>query len=107
MERPLVMESFQKKAISATELRRMAPPTPEPFGVDKKIQAAITRKNFLESQWYKQVQDIRSRQDVRIKLCDQTYPPYVRPEIQVRPRTLGPIEKQIEAAVNAPAFKNS
>merc|ERR1712048_775067 len=89
------------------ELRRMAAPTPEPFGVDKKIQAAIARKSFVESQWYAQVQDIRRRQDDREKLCDQTYPPYVRPEIKVRPRSLGPIEKQIQATVNTQWFKNS
>jgi hypothetical protein len=106
LERPLVLESFEREPLKPVDLRRMATPAPVPVGIEKKIQNATSKSSFKDSDWAKQVEVIRARQDSRPKLHEIKYTPVHLKPPPPRPRELGPIEKQIVASVNKPWFKN-
>jgi len=107
LDKPLSMQQFKKNPVSALDRKRMANPPERPMGVDKKIQIAMEKPSFTQSPWAAEVKNIRKRADSRPGLHEIGYPKIDPVKPAPRPKVLGPLEKLIEAAVNAPDFKKS
>jgi hypothetical protein len=105
VDRPMLMDQY-RKVLTSTDLRRMASPT-KTLGIDLKVQKAIQRKDFLDSPWMEEVNEIKERQNLRPRLHEIPYPKTAPPKPGVRPRELGPLERQISSTMEKTWFKNS
>jgi len=107
LERPLVMDEYERKPMSQAELQKIATPAPQPMGIDRKVKRAIESKQYQESPWAAKVEEIKARQTSRPKLHELKYGKYVRPEIPQREPVLGPLERSLRDTIEKPWFKNS
>eukprot|EP00929_Paragymnodinium_shiwhaense_P046248 TRINITY_DN23543_c0_g2_i1.p1 TRINITY_DN23543_c0_g2~~TRINITY_DN23543_c0_g2_i1.p1 ORF type:complete len:605 (-),score=198.74 TRINITY_DN23543_c0_g2_i1:131-1945(-) len=71
MDRPFCMDNV-RTFITPAELRKMASPVKE-FGIDIKVKNAVAKKNFKESAWFQQVEEIKRRSNERSPLSEINY----------------------------------